>query len=112
MNGLHKKNVVTLRCKRKTDTQNKIVPRGTIIKKKVILIKNFKIMVNIQEKFNNYEDIYGEYNLGLRTFAELLEKVPKNEQKELVKREIERTFTALHNHIEDEKKRLLRTLFI
>ena len=33
MNGVYKKIVVTLRCKRKTDTQNKIVPRGTIIKK-------------------------------------------------------------------------------
>lgn len=66
---------------------------------------------NIQEKFNNYEDIYGEYNLGLCTFAELLEKVPTNEKKELIKREIERTFTNIHKHIEEEKKQLLRTLF-
>lgn len=66
---------------------------------------------NIQEKFNSYEGIYGDYNLGLCTFAELLGKVPTNEQKELIKREIERTFTDLHNHIEEEKKKLLRTLF-
>jgi hypothetical protein len=71
-----------------------------------------KTLTDIQAKFNNYEGIYGKYNLGLCTFAELLEKVPTNEQKELIKRKIEQTFTDLHKHIEDEKKQLLRTLFI
>lgn len=69
-------------------------------------------LTDIQAKFNNYEGFYGEYNCGLCTFAELLEKVPANERKALIKREIERTFTDLHKHIEEEKKRLLRTLFI
>ena len=32
MNGTYKKNVVTLRCKRKTAIQHKIVPSGTIKK--------------------------------------------------------------------------------
>ena len=66
---------------------------------------------NIQEKFNKCEGIYGKYNLGLCTFAELLENVPIDEQKELMKREIERTFADLHKHIEEEKKRVLKTLF-
>lgn len=71
-----------------------------------------KTQTDMQAKFNNYEGIYGEYYCGLCTFAELLEKVPVNEKKVLIKQEIERTFTDLHKHIEEEKKRLLRTLFI
>lgn len=39
MNGVYKKNVVTLRCKKKIATQNKIVPRGTIIKKSIYMKK-------------------------------------------------------------------------